>query len=95
MPGLWFDRARRERSGSSPLWLVWRVETTFAQLGRWRRLSRSFEQTRESAEAWLEVALRLHARADVAARLAPSGGDGSSSLSENSTVDEVDLSVIG
>ena len=25
-------------------------------LGRWRRLSRCFEQTKESARAWLEVA---------------------------------------
>lgn len=43
-------------TGFTPLALVWRVETTFAQLGRWRRLSRCFEGSRESAEAWLEVA---------------------------------------
>jgi excisionase family DNA binding protein len=42
--------------GFKPLALVWRVETTFAQLGRWRRLSRCFEGSAESARAWLEVA---------------------------------------
>lgn len=42
--------------GFKPLPLVWRVETTFAQLGRWRRLSRCFEGSAESARAWLEVA---------------------------------------
>jgi transposase len=29
---------------------------SFAQLGRWRRLSRRYEQTEASARAWLEVA---------------------------------------
>jgi putative transposase len=33
-----------------------KVEHAFAQLGRWRRLSRCFEQTRDRAEAWLGVA---------------------------------------
>ncbi len=42
--------------GFTPLPLVWRVETTFAQLGRWRRLSRCLEGSAESARAWLEVA---------------------------------------
>ena len=42
--------------GFKPLALVWRVETTFAQLGRWRRLSRCSEGSAESARAWLEVA---------------------------------------
>lgn len=37
--------------GFKPLALVWRVETTFAQLGRWRRLSRCFEGSAESARA--------------------------------------------
>ncbi len=31
-------------------------EHAFAQLGRWRRLSRCYEGTPESARAWLEVA---------------------------------------
>ncbi len=42
--------------GCKPLALVWRVETTFAQLGRWRPPSRCFEGSVESARAWLEVA---------------------------------------
>jgi len=33
-----------------------KVEHAFAQLGRWRRLSRCYEQTEASATAWLEVA---------------------------------------
>jgi transposase len=33
-----------------------RVEHAFAQLGRWRRLSRCYEGTEVSARAWLEVA---------------------------------------
>jgi transposase len=32
------------------------VEHAFAQLGRWRRLSRCYEGTEASALAWLEVA---------------------------------------
>lgn len=39
-----------------PIAPLYRVENAFAQLGRWRRLSRCFEQTKESARAWLEVA---------------------------------------
>jgi hypothetical protein len=34
----------------------YRVEHAFAQLGRWRRLSRCYEGTAASARAWLEVA---------------------------------------
>jgi transposase len=34
----------------------WKVEDCFAQLGRWRRLSRSYEATTESATTWLHVA---------------------------------------
>ena len=33
-----------------------KIEHAFAQLGRWRRLSCCFEQTKESAKAWMEVA---------------------------------------
>jgi hypothetical protein len=32
------------------------VEHAFARLGRWRRLSRCYEGTPESARAWMEVA---------------------------------------
>ncbi len=42
--------------GFKPLAMVWRVENAFAQLGRFRRLARCFEGSRESAEAWLQVA---------------------------------------
>jgi len=34
----------------------YKVEHAFARLGRWRRLSRCYEGTPESARAWLEVA---------------------------------------
>ena len=40
----------------SPIVPLVKVEHAFAQLGRWRRLSRCFEQTRESAKGWMEVA---------------------------------------
>jgi transposase len=33
-----------------------KVEHAFAQLGRWRRLSRCYEQTEASAQAWVGVA---------------------------------------
>jgi transposase len=33
-----------------------RVEHAFARLGRWRQLSRCYEETTASARAWLEVA---------------------------------------
>ena len=39
--------------GFTPLY---KVEHAFAQLGRWRRLSRCYEGTETSARAWLEVA---------------------------------------
>jgi hypothetical protein len=39
-----------------PLRPLVNVEHAFAQLGRWRRLSRCYEQTVASAKAWLEVA---------------------------------------
>ncbi|MHB8891469.1 MAG: hypothetical protein ACYC65_05425 [Candidatus Limnocylindrales bacterium] len=37
-------------------WLQAAYLAAFARLGRWRRLSRCFEGTSESARAWLEVA---------------------------------------
>jgi len=42
--------------GFKPIRPLWKVEDCFAQLGRWRRLSRSDEATPESATAWLHVA---------------------------------------
>ncbi len=42
--------------GFAPYQTLWRVENAFAQLGRWRRLSRCYEGTKASAKAWLEVA---------------------------------------
>jgi transposase len=33
-----------------------KIEYAFAQLGRWRRLSRCYEGTEASATAWLQVA---------------------------------------
>src|SRR5690606_24181672 len=46
----------RLEGGFKPLQPVWRVEDAFAQLGRWRRLTRSFEGTAASATAWVQVA---------------------------------------
>jgi transposase len=42
--------------GFRPIAPLYKVEHAFAQLGRWRRLSRCFEGTAASARAWLEVA---------------------------------------
>lgn len=43
-------------SGFVPLRPLYRIEHAFAQLGRWRRLSRCYEGSAASARAWLEVA---------------------------------------
>ena len=43
-------------SGFVPIVPRYRIEHAFAQLGRWRRLSRCYEGTEASARAWLEVA---------------------------------------
>lgn len=43
-------------SGFMPLRPLVKVEHAFAQLGRWRRLSRCYEGSEASARAWLEVA---------------------------------------
>jgi transposase len=45
-------------SGFIPIWPLYKVEHTIAQLGRWRRLSRCREGTETSATAWLEVSPR-------------------------------------
>jgi hypothetical protein len=42
--------------GCTPVRPLWKVEDRFAQLGRWRRLSRSDEAIPESATTWLHVA---------------------------------------
>lgn len=42
--------------GFRPIASLYKVEHAFAQLGRWRRLSRCYEDTEASATAWLEVA---------------------------------------
>jgi putative transposase len=43
-------------TGFTPLWPLYKIEHVFAQLGRWRRLSRCYEGSEASARAWLEVA---------------------------------------
>jgi hypothetical protein len=35
----------------------WIVERTFAWLGRYRRLSKDYEGTRESSESWIYIAM--------------------------------------
>jgi hypothetical protein len=42
--------------GFTPIWPLYKVEHTIAQLGRWRRQSRCYEGSEASARAWLEVA---------------------------------------
>ncbi len=44
------------QTGFTPLWPLCKIEHVFAQLGRWRRLSRCYEGPEASARAWLEVA---------------------------------------
>ena len=50
-------REDRVRGEFKPMKRLWRVEAAFAELGRWRRLARSFEGTVESATAWMQVAV--------------------------------------
>jgi putative transposase len=42
--------------GFTPIGPLYRIEHTFARLGRWRRLARCYEGKAASARAWLEVA---------------------------------------
>ena len=42
--------------GFTPIRPLYKVDHAFARLGRWRRLSRCYEGTPESARAWMEVA---------------------------------------
>ena len=46
----------KRSSGFVPLLPLVKIEHAFAQLGRWRRLSRCYEGSEASAKAWLEVA---------------------------------------
>ncbi len=42
--------------GFVPLKIRWCVERTFAWLGRYRRLSKDYERTTRSSEAWIKIA---------------------------------------
>lgn len=46
----------RPKGEFRPLRPLWKVEAAFSELGRWRRLGRSFEATTASATAWMQVA---------------------------------------
>ena len=53
-------RSRRRRPGSKTFDLIpsrWRVERTFARLGRNRRLSKGYEETTSSSEAFVKLAM--------------------------------------
>jgi transposase len=39
-----------------PLRPLWKIGDAFARLGRWRRLSRSYEGSAASVRAWMEIA---------------------------------------
>jgi putative transposase len=54
--GLHIKAPPKGSTGFVPIGPLYRVEHAFAQLGRWRRLSRCYEGTEASARAWLEVA---------------------------------------
>jgi len=47
---------RKGKRTFTPLRPLYKVETAFARLGMWRRLSRCYEQTALGAQTWLEVA---------------------------------------
>jgi putative transposase len=49
-------KAPPKGGGFTPIAPLYGVEHAFARLGRWRRLSRCYEGSAESARAWLEVA---------------------------------------
>jgi len=53
---MWGWRKPNKPKGFKPIRPLRKVEDCFAQLGRWRRLSRSCEPTTASATTWLHVA---------------------------------------
>lgn len=53
LPG---QKPKKPKCVFTPLALLYKVENAFARLGTWRRLSRCYEGSPESARAWLEVA---------------------------------------
>jgi len=48
---------RPDAEGFEPIPFRWRVERTFAWLGRWRRLSKDDEATTASSEAFVKLAM--------------------------------------
>lgn len=50
------QRRRSPPGPRDPIRPLYKIEHAFAQLGRWRRLSRCYEGSQASATAWLEVA---------------------------------------
>ena len=50
----------RAKGEFKPLRPLWKVEAAFCDLGRWRRLARSFEGTTATATAWMQVAAVGH-----------------------------------
>ena len=48
---------KRTEPGFKVLKRRWVVERTFAWLGRWRRLSKDYEGTTASSEAWVKLAM--------------------------------------
>ena len=56
-----------DAEGFKPVPFRWRVERTFAWLGRWRRLSKDYEGTTTSSEAFIKLAM-IHLMARRLAR---------------------------
>jgi hypothetical protein len=54
------DRQARSCLSAIPIRPLYKFEHAFARHGRWRRLSRCYEGTEASAQAWLEVAAVAH-----------------------------------
>jgi putative transposase len=51
------QRQARAKKGFAPAAFRWRVERTFAWLGQCRLLSKDYEKTVASAEAWIWCAM--------------------------------------